>query len=83
MNWERVESDVRPAKFDFSSSKVYNYVRQNIVEKTREDEMSGETLTYFEFEELKVPKADWSIYEGMTDNAANIDYIAMMSDIEL
>ena len=83
MEWQTVESSIRPTALDTTSSRVYNYVRKDIEEKTREDEMTQETVTYYEYKEQKILKADWAIYEGMTDNAADIAYIAMMADIEL
>lgn len=83
MEWQLVESTVKPNELDTTSSKIYNYIRKDIQEKTREDEMSGKTITYYEYNEQKIRKEDWNIYEGMTNNSADIVYIAMMTDVEL
>ena len=83
MEWEIVESSIRPSDFDTTSSKVYNYVRKDIVEKTREDETTGGNITYYEYKEQKILKQDWNLYENISDNTANIAYIAMMADIDL
>lgn len=83
MEWKTVESNERPSELDKTSSKVYNYIRRNIAEKTRKDEMSGDSIVYYEYEECKILKADWALYEGVSDNTANIDYLAMMTGIEL
>lgn len=83
MEWQLVESTVKPNELDTTSSKIYNYIRKDIQEKTRKDEMSGETITYYEYNEQKIRKEDWNIYEGMTNNSADIAYIAMMTDVEL
>lgn len=58
-------------------------MRRNIVEVEKTDEESGETITMYEYEELKVLKESWGLYLSTTTNSANIDYIAMMSDIDL
>lgn len=83
MNWKTVFSTEMPEELDKTSSKIYNYVRRNITERTREDEMTGEEETYYEYEETAILKVDWELYEGISDNTANIDYLAMMTGIDL
>lgn len=72
---KKVTSGTRPATTDTTSSQIYNYFRQNIVEKTDKD---GEP--YFEFEELKITKNEWAVF---IQNRADIEYIAMMTGVEL
>lgn len=66
MNWEKVESSVYPVLIDTTSSKVYNYMRRNVVEKQEED-MQGNIVTYYEYEEVKVLKEDWDLFMAIMD----------------
>ena len=81
MNWYKTQSDTIPEIVDTTSSLVVNYMRRNITEKTIE--IDGENQTIYEYEEIKVNKADWGIFQQTLDNEANIDYISMMLDIDL
>ena len=74
MEWKKAESTNRPLELDTTISKVYNFVRKNIVEKQVETE--GETITMYEYDELMVPKADWLLFESMADSESRI------SDVE-
>ena len=74
MEWKHAESTNRPLELDTTISKVYNFVRKNIVEKQVETE--GETITMYEYDELMVPKADWLLFESMADSESRI------SDVE-
>ena len=82
MAWYYAESNNRPEIVDETSSKKYVYARRNIEQRERQDE-SGRTETYYAWEEMKIPKEDYPIYQLEVQNAANLDYIAMMSDIDL
>lgn len=81
--WYYAEGKERPAIVDETSSKKWVYVRKNIEERIRTNEITGETETYYAYEEIKLPKDTYSIYQQEQANAANIDYIAMMNDIDL
>ena len=83
MKWYKAFSRELPKELDKTSSKVYNYVRQKIEEKTITDDTSGEEIQIYEYDEAKISKKDWDLYESVSDNAANIDYIAMMTGIDL
>lgn len=61
----RVESNDRPSELDTTSSKVYNYVRRNIEEKTKEED--GRIITYYEYYEEKVNKEIWELYIRVSD----------------
>ena len=63
--WSRVESNDRPSELDTTSSKVYNYVRRNIEEKTKEED--GRIVTYYEYYEEKVNKEMWELYVRVSD----------------
>lgn len=80
--WITAEATFEPDVVDITTSKVYNYVRRNIREEQREDE-EGNSYTVWVYEEMRVAKDEWELYKSMERNTANIDYIAMMSDVEI
>lgn len=61
--WYKSESTARPEIVDSTSSKVYVYVRKNIEEVEREDEQ-GNTYTVYVYDEMKVPKEVYGIFEN-------------------
>ena len=71
--WQTVYSAGRPSATDTTSSKVYNYANRNIVE----------TEDGFQFEQIAIPKAEWGTFLQTMQNAADIDYIAMETGVEL
>lgn len=81
MNWYEVRSTECPAETDKTMSKKYNYVRRNIREE--EVEQDGEIITVYVYEEAKVNKEDWGLYLDSIQSRADIDYIALMTDVEL
>lgn len=84
MSWYYAEGRDRPKTIDDTSSKKWVYLRRNIVECEREDE-TDPTINekFYKWEEMKIPKENYPIYELAMQNAANLDYLAMMSDIDL
>ena len=78
MEWYDVKSTVRPEDEDTTSSKKYNFVRQNIIETTEERE--GETITVYLYQECKIPKESYGIYEALTQAQADIDYLTMITE---
>ena len=56
MEWKISQSTVRPAMFDTTSSRFYNYMRRNVEERTIE-RAPGITVTVYVYEEIKVPKS--------------------------
>lgn len=82
MDWYKAESATMPVEIDTESSKVYNYVRQNIEEEERENP-DGETVTMYVYDECRIPKEAWGLYLETEQNTANIDYIAMETGVEL
>ena len=53
LKYVKSSSSVKPDLIDTTSSKTTVYIRQNIVENQRTDEMSGETSTFYEYQEAK------------------------------
>ena len=89
LNYIKSQSSVKPDLVDTTSSKVVVYLRQNIVENIKTDEMSGEKTVFYEYEEAKLTKAEYQEYLkeleiiDIQKQRADIDYIALMSGIDL
>ena len=89
LNYIKSQSSVKPDLVDTTSSKVVVYLRQNIVENIKTDEMSGEKTVFYEYEEAKLTKAEYQEYLKELEiidihkQRADIDYIALMSGIDL
>lgn len=81
MEFYKSESLIRPLEVDTGSSRLYNYVRQNIEEVERVED--GETITVYVYDECKVPKEAWGLYLDTMQNTADIEYIAAMTDVDL
>lgn len=87
MVWYKSESTIRPDTVDTTSSKTVVFLRRNIKEVTRTDE-EGET-TVFEYEETKLTKEEYEKYlqvaeaVNMRQIRADVDYLAIMLDVEL
>ena len=89
LNYIKSQSSVKPDLVDTTSSKVAVDLRQNIVENKKTDEMSGEETVFYEYEEAKLTKAEYKEYLkeleiiDIQKQRADIDYIALMSGIDL
>ena len=89
LNYIKSQSSVKPDLVDTTSSKVVVYLRQNIVENIKTDEMSGKETVFYEYEEAKLTKAEYQEYLkeleiiDIQKQRADIDYIALMSGIDL
>ena len=89
LNYIKSQSSVKPDLVDTTSSKVVVYLRQNIVENIKTDEMSGEETVFYEYEEAKLTKQEYQEYLKeleiieIQQQRADIDYIAIMSGIDL
>ena len=81
------QSSVKPDLVDTTSSKTTVYLRQNIVKKTKLDEISEESTTYYEYEEAKLTKEEYQEYLkeleiiDIQQQRADIDYIMLMTVI--
>ena len=89
LNFIKSQSSVKPDLVDTTSSKTTVYIRQNIVENIKTDEMSGKETVFYEYEEAKLTKAEYREYLKELEiidihkQRADIDYIALMSGIDL
>ena len=89
LNYVKSQSSVKPELVDTTSSKVVVYLRQNIVENKKTDEMSGKETVFYEYEEAKLTKEEYKEYLkeleiiDIQKQRADIDYIALMSGIDL
>ena len=89
LNYIKSQSSVKPDLVDTTSSKVVVYLRQNIVENKKIDEISGEETVFYEYEEAKLTKVEYQEYLkeleiiDIQQQRADIDYIALMSGIDL
>ena len=89
LKYIKSQSSVKPDLVDTTSSKVVVFLRQNIVENIKTDEMSGEETVFYEYEEAKLTKQEYQEYLkeleiiDIQKQRADIDYIALMSGIDL
>lgn len=89
LKYVRSESTAYPKLLDTESSKTTVWIRRNVKEEQRKDEMSGETYTYYVYEEAKLSKNDYIKYlveqQGtqIEQQDANISYIALMTGVDL
>ena len=87
LNYIKSQSSVKPDLVDTTSSKVVVYLRQNIVENIKTDEMSGKETIFYEYEEAKLTKAEYQEYLkeleiiDIQQQRADIDYIMLMTGI--
>lgn len=73
--WQTAESKTRPERVDSTSSRKWVYIRRNIHTEERTDEQ-GESETFYVYEEQKIPKDVYSVFEQENQNGDRI------SDIE-
>ncbi len=71
--WYKTEGGVRPKEVDETISDTSVFLRKNIEEVQREAE--GETVTVFVYDELKIPKELYPVFE---QQQADIDYLTMI-----
>ena len=89
LNYIKSQSSVKPELVDTTSSKTTVYIRQNIIEKERIDNETGDSTTFYEYEEAKLTKEEYQEYLkeleiiDIQQQRADIDYIAIMSGIDL
>ena len=89
MNYVKSESTIKPELIDTTSSNTTVYIRKNIIEKERIDKETGDYTTYYEYDEAKLTKEEYQEYLkeleiiDIQKQRADIDYIALMSGIDL
>lgn len=72
----------KPLSLDETSSSTLVYIRKNIQRISKEDNQSGNTVELWQYDEAELTPDEYKRYQ-IEHNTANIEYIAMMSDIEL
>ena len=89
LNYVKSSSSVKPDLVDTTSSKTTVYIRQNIVENIKTDEMSGKETVFYEYEEAKLTKAEYQEYlkeleiKDIQKQRDDMYYIALMSGVDL
>jgi predicted nucleotidyltransferase len=89
INYVKSESTIKPELVDTTSSKKYVYLRKDIIETQKTDEISNETITLYEYQEAKLTKAEYQEYLAelsiidIQQQRADIDYIAIMTGVDL
>ena len=89
LNFIKSQSSVKPDLVDTTSSKTTVYLRKNIIENIKTDEMPGEETVFYEYDEAKLTKAEYQEYLkeleiiDIQKQRADIDYIALISGIDL
>ena len=89
INYIKSESTIKPELVDATSSKKYTYLRKDIIEIQKTDEISNETITLYEYQEAKLTKAEYQDYLAelsiidIQQQRADIDYIAIMTGVDL
>ena len=78
MEWYNSESMSEPMEIDTESSAIYNYIRRNIHEVS--EKIEGETVIKYEYEECKILKESWGIYQELVQQKADIDYLTMITE---
>lgn len=78
--WHRTRGDVRPETTDIESSKTSVLLAKNITEIEVEDEHGKRTE--FEYDLCFVDKGEWNA-EQVRKQKANVDYLSMMTGIDI
>lgn len=73
----------KPNDVDMLSSKAYVFVRKDFVQIPESGSGNEVIPAHWEWLETKIRKEDYTMYLMAESNAANIDYIAMMTDVEI
>ena len=77
LKYVKSSSMIKPEEVDDTSSKFVTYLHKNIVEKTDEN-----NNIFYEYDECKLTKAEYQAYL-LEKQRADIDYIALMSGVDL
>ena len=86
--WKIAESTIKPEVLEILEDEKLVYIRKDIHLVTRIHDEKEETL--YQYNENRMPLEDWKTYEDIylnsldiVKNRANIDYVAMMTDVEI
>lgn len=83
--WKTVENsdNQRPLEVDQTSSAAVVYVRKDFEEVPTVDRDGEQIGTHWRYQESMIPKDNWGAYELLMKNAADIEYLSMMTDVDL
>ncbi len=71
--WKHVHAvGAEPPLFDETSSHYTVLVTKNHAPFEEVDEMTGETVTGWDYDETRIPKEDWEVYKLALQNQADI-----------
>lgn len=74
MTWYKTSSMTKPKIIDDTLSKKYVYVRRNIVESELINDLNPDIKEiFYSFEEIKIPKDVYSIFEFEKSNSNRLD----------
>lgn len=73
MIWIRTTSKVMPKAVDMAISKKWVYIRKNIESFKIKDIFTGEIETYYSYDECKIPKEIYAVFEQEKDNSSRLD----------
>lgn len=82
--YTKSESTIRPKEIEVGVTTVW--FRKNVVKTQRHDSMdSKESITMYVYDEAKLSKDEAILYltEMLSQQGANIDYLSMMTDVDL
>ena len=74
---------VKPLDVDTESSGKYVYVRKDFEEVPMFDQDGEHIGTHWQYMENKISKESWDVYELQMRNAADIEYLSMMTDVDM
>lgn len=89
LNYVKSQSSIKPELIDTTSSKTSVYIRQNIVEIEKTNESDDTSTIFYKYDEAKLTKQEYQEYLkeleiiDIQKQRADIDYIALMSGIDL
>lgn len=67
--WYKSESTIIPDSIDSTSSELYVFVRKNIADVQKKDDV------FFEYEECKIPKDVYDIFKSQLETESRINDI--------
>ena len=90
-DWKKVQGSQveKPQEFDTATSAVVVYQRKNIERITAKDEMSGQTVEMWQYDERELTHEEYTVIIAevqqaqIDQNRADIEFISAMADIDL
>jgi len=90
-DWKKAQGSQveKPQEFDTATSAVIVYQRKNIERITVKDEMSGQTVEMWQYDERELTHEEYAVVIAevqqaqIDQNRADIEFISAMSDIDL